>query len=350
MRAILEDHPSSSTSPPVEPLLQLLVGFQASQVLMTSHRLGVFKALHGRREIPQEVCNRLELPWSSGERLLRACVALKLLDNDEGYFSNSRLAETYLVPSGDSYLGGLLDYYQDIYLANVRLGNAITQNRPQVMPKSEGPRTDIFSAMQQESALADRFLQAMHSLGIMEGERLSRLFPFEKISHMLDLGGGSGAIAMSLAEAYPHLRLTLFDRPMICQRARQFLQAKDFGDRIDVVPGDFWSDSLPPHVDAVLLSMILHDWDRSRGIALLSRCQEVLPHGGRIFIYEQILNEDRCGPAVTCLTNLTMLLRTASGSEYTFKEYTSMLEAVGFEEVNLYRSTGLRHLITAVKR
>ncbi len=340
--------PAITPEVPAEPLLRLLIGFEASQVLMTAHQLGVFQILSEGSLGFSELCQRLGLPSSSGERLLQACVALNLLEFRGDSLCNSLAVETYLLSGKERYLGGLVDYYQDIYMACSRLPQAIVQNQPQLSRDGEA-MTDIFSAMEGKRELTSRFSEAMHSLGLLEGRRLAILFPFEKITCLLDVGGGSGALAIALAKSFPHLQVRIFDRPGVCELAQRHVETEQLASRIHAIPGDFWNDVIPQAGDAILLSMILHDWDPRRGLQLLKNCWNALPAGGCLLIYEQLLNEDRCGPAVTCLTNLTMLLRTRSGSEYTEEDYRRLLRESGFEAIQVHRTSGLRHLIQATK-
>jgi ubiquinone/menaquinone biosynthesis C-methylase UbiE len=345
------DHasPSGTTPGPLGSFLSLLMGFEISQVLLTAHHLKVFQTLWRTPLTPPALCRDLNIPQASGERLLQTCVGLGLLEFDGETFRNGALADAYLVPEQEGYLGGLLEYYGEVfYSACTQLPNAVRENRPQVISQ-EGNPTDVFSAMEHQKSLVNHFLDAMHSLGLLEGKRLVSLYPFGPISRLLDLGGGSGALSITLAKAYPHLRISLFDRSEICKTARLNVEKESLGASIHVVEGDFWKDPLPTEQDAVLLSMILHDWDETRNVLLLKRAADSLVPGGKVLIYEQLLNKDGCGPLVTCLTNLTMLLRTVSGREYSEKNYSDMLSQAGFEDMRVQRTLGLRHLIVATK-
>jgi SAM-dependent methyltransferase len=208
---------------------------------------------------------------------------------------------------------------------------------------------DLFSAANGKPGLQRRFLEAMHRLGLWEGERLAGMFPFSEIKTLLDVGGGSGALAISLAERFPHLTITLFDRPSVCAMAEEYVGEAQRKDRIHTLPGDFWQDALPFGADAILLSMVLHDWSPEKNLELLKRCHDVLPSGGRVLIFEQLLQQDRYGPVVACLTNLTMLLRTESGMEYTEGDYHKLLLQAGFLRPQTIQTPGLRQLLYAEK-
>jgi len=50
-------------------------------------------------------------------------------------------------------------------------------------------------------------------------------------------------------------------------------------------------DPVPPGIDVVLLSNVLHDWDVPECRALIERCAAVLPLGGRLLIHDVFLND-----------------------------------------------------------
>jgi SAM-dependent methyltransferase len=246
-------------------------------------------------------------------------------------------------------LGGLIDYYQgEFYASYGKLDRAVQENRPQVT-NIEGSDTDVFSAAEKEPPLQRQFLEAMHRLGVWEGERLAQLFPFRHVARLMDVGGGSGALSIALAQRHHHLSIRILDRPSVCLIAREFVAKAHLEKRIAVVPGDFWQEPLPGGMDAILLSMVLHDWSLDKNRVLLKQCYDALPSGGHVLIFEQLLQEDRCGPLITCLTSLTMLLRTESGTEYTENDYRSLLNETGFRDFKVVQTPGLRQLLHAVK-
>jgi 3-hydroxy-5-methyl-1-naphthoate 3-O-methyltransferase len=334
---------NASTAAPIaaEPLLQMLIGFEGSQVLITAHQLGVFKTLADCPAPFEEVCERLGVPRHSGERLLASCVALRLLAYDGAALRNTPATEAYLVPGSAHDLSGLVDYYANVYRDYSRLPEAVKQDAPQV-----GGGQDVFTAMRGQEEFMRRFSGAMHSLGLLEGGRLADAFPFEEVRHLLDMGGGSGALAIRLARQFPQLHVSIVDQPPVCALARHYIEADNLSDRVWAQPGDFWTASLPA-CDAILFSMVLHDWNETEGTTLLKRAHQALEPGGRVLIYEQLLEENRCGPVVATLTNLTMLLRTRTGSEYAESDYRRMLENAGFTDIRRHPTAGLRQLLSA---
>ncbi len=324
------------------PLVAALMGFEVSQILMVANEIGIFSALSQGKLCSSALCDAVQVPYDSGIRFLRACVALEFLEEKGGLFANTAVVQAYLNPESPSFIGGLLQYYQtDVYTSYAHLKEAVLQNAPQV--HSETGPTDIFSATTQAGSPVSHFTQAMQALSRMEGQTLARLFPFGEIRRLLDVGGGSGTLAHTLAKSYPQLVVHVFDRPAVCTLGRQSHTSIDF------IEGDFWKDPLPCGYDAILLSMVLHDWGLEEGSRLVRKCYAALPRGGVLLVFEQLLDDSQYTPLATVLSDVTMLLRTRTGREYSETQYRQLLLSIGFSDVQVARGPGLRQLMWAVK-
>ena len=101
---------------------------------------------------------------------------------------------------------------------------------------------------------------------------------------VLEIGGGSGAMARELLERHPHIRLTLADiDPEMAAAARRRLAP--FGDRATVTVGDGTRLDFPDHTfDTVCSWLMLHhtiDWE-----GVLAEAARVTRPGGTIVGYD----------------------------------------------------------------
>jgi hypothetical protein len=108
-------------------------------------------------------------------------------------------------------------------------------------------------------------------------------YDWGSLAHVVDVGGGNGALLTALLTAHPNLRGTLVDLPKPATAARHAFAAAGLADRADVVPGSFF-DPLPSGADAYLLSDVLHDWSDDDARAILRRCAEAAGDKGEIFV------------------------------------------------------------------
>jgi hypothetical protein len=86
--------------------------------------------------------------------------------------------------------------------------------------------------------------------------------------------------------------------------------------------------------DAILLSMILHDWDVPDCERLLRSCFDALSPGGCLLISELLVADTKDGPVDAALMSLAMLVETF-GRNYTGAEYSSWLTEAGFVDVEV---------------
>jgi len=165
---------------------------------------------------------------------------------------------------------------------------------------------------------------------------------------VLDVGGGSGAVAIALARAWPHVHCTVLDLPVVCAVAAEFIAAAGLGERVATLPGDMFADSWPSGHDAVVLSQILHDWSFDTGRTLLERVFRALPAGGRVLVHEKLVDDDRDAPLANALVHLDMLVWT-EGQQYRFRELREILHTAGFRGVERRDSAGYWSVVEARK-
>ncbi|CAI0397818.1 unnamed protein product [Linum tenue] len=95
---------------------------------------------------------------------------------------------------------------------------------------------------------------------------------FDGVESLVDVGGGTGTMAVAIARAFPKLNCTVFDLPHVVAGVKE----KGGGDveNLHVVGGSMF-EKIPP-ADAVLLKWILHDWDDEGCLKILKCCREAV--------------------------------------------------------------------------
>jgi hypothetical protein len=110
------------------------------------------------------------------------------------------------------------------------------------------------------------------------------------LGHVVDVGGGNGALLAALLREHPDLRGTVLDLPGAAAAARKVLTAAGLVDRSDAVAGSFF-DPLPPGAGGYLLCAVLHDWDEAAARTILRRCAEAAGTDGRVFVVEKFVTD-----------------------------------------------------------
>ena len=132
--------------------------------------------------------------------------------------------------------------------------------------------------------------------------------------------------------------------------ARERIARSGFGDRVDLVEGDFYDDPLPSGADLAWVSAIVHQHAREDSRALFAKVHAALAPGGRIMIRDIVMEPNRIEPAEGALFAVNMLVATASGGTFTMDEYTEDLQASGFRDVKLpIKDAWMNSVVEAVK-
>jgi SAM-dependent methyltransferase/DNA-binding HxlR family transcriptional regulator len=183
----------------------------------------------------------------------------------------------------------------------------------------------------------DKFNAAMTELTRLVTPDILRSYDFSGISHLMDVGGGSGELLGAIAQQNRKLRGTVFDLPRCAEAASTHLRQIGISDRVEFVAGDFFK-SVPAIADAIILKSVIHDWNDARSISILRNCHQALPSGGRLLLVERLMPE---APTATeedkahAMSDLNML-RGPGGCERTKGQYRELLERSGFGLAAVY--------------
>jgi acetylserotonin N-methyltransferase len=329
--------PRHTLDPDAQVVLDLMDGFRASKAVFTAVALGLFDRLHGRPTACALLAAEYRFPEHTIERLLGACTALGLLSIRNGKYHNRPAADRFLRRQSPESLAGYILYSDRIlYRLWTRLADAIrdgTHRWEAEFGQKEG-LFDHFFASEEEKRT---FLAGMHGVGLLSSPAAVGAFDLSQFRRLVDLGGGTGHLAIAACRKYPDLVATVFDLPAATPVAAEYITQAGLEDRVQTLPGDFFRQPLPP-ADLYALGRILHDWSEEKIKLLLRKIRESLPAGGGLLICEALLNEESDGPASAYLQSLNMLV-CAEGRERTPSEYEALLREAGFREF-AFRRTG----------
>lgn len=146
---------------------------------------------------------------------------------------------------------------------------------------------------------------------------LATSHPWPTTGHLVDVGGGTGAVLEALLTAHPGLSATLLDRPETVTAGMQRLSRAGLASRCTAAPGSFF-DPLPPRADIYLLVNVLHNWNDHHATTILQNCAAAAHPESTILIIERIADTGDAR-ALTAM-DLRMFLLTG-GQERTLQQF-----------------------------
>jgi acetylserotonin N-methyltransferase len=300
-------------------------------------QFGIFDKLHSEGYgTARALAIDLGLNEDALTRLLDACVGLKLLRFEPGtkdkpaVYKNTPVAATYLCKSSSYQMNGYIECSNQVFWPLWgKLEGAIREGtyRYQEALQKPGPEAyaDLFAS--------EAFLMGMHGYGQITSPILVDAFDLKGFRTLVDLGGGTGHVAIAACKRYQHLTAKVVELPAAAALARKIIAKEGLESRIEVLECNFFHDELPEG-DLYCLARILHDWPEDKVLWLLKRVFDRLPPEGALIIAEKILDEDKSGPYWAQMQHLNMLA-IAQGRERTLGEYTELLlKKTGFEDLS----------------
>jgi SAM-dependent methyltransferase len=319
-------HMQESWSP--EQVLEMARSFQPAAVLTAGADLDIFTVLKDGPADASTVAARAGSDRRAVAVLLDALAALKLLSKDGAgrYVLAAGVADCLTAGAPGSVLamvrhqGNCMRRWDQ--LAEVAKSGSPAQRTPSV----RGPEGDLQS-----------FIMAMDELSVPMAPGLLAAIDPPGFKRFLDVGGASGTWTIAFLRAAPSGRAVIFDLPDVIALARRRLTEAGLLDRVDLVPGDFYEDPLPPGCDLVWLGAIVHQNSREENRALFRKVLTALAPGGQVAIRDIVMDPSRTRPPMGALFAVNMLVGTRGGGTYTFDELREDLQAMGYTDAKLLR-------------
>jgi SAM-dependent methyltransferase len=251
-------------------------------------------------------------------------LAAGLLTLKEGRFGNTEEAQRFLVRGSPAYMGSVHELWQDIWQATLKTAESIRTGSPQA-------KHDFTQMSDPE---LEAFFRGLHAGALAAGRSLQAHFDFSGYRDLLDVGGGSGGIALALAAALPQLRVTIVDLDRVVPITRRFVAEAGLTDRVKAVAGDVTRAPVAGSFDAaVVRSLIQVLGENDAGAAIANIAKAVRPEGSIYIVGMGILDDSRVTPPEAAAFNLVFLNVYENGKAYTESEHRAWLGAAGFEGI-----------------
>jgi SAM-dependent methyltransferase len=291
--------------------------------VLAGMQLDVFTPLREGPLDAEALAERLGVHARRLRPVLYALVGAELLTLEEERFANTPLAERFLIRGQPTYMGGVHELWSDVWHALLKTAESVRTGAPQAEHDFEAmPRAELAA-----------FLRGQHPLAMAAGHALIDTLKPERPKTLLDVGGGSGGLAIGACEAASHLRATVVELPTVTPITEEFVAAAGLSDRIEIRAADVIRAPLEGSFDVAALRNLLQTLSVEQARQTLHHVGQAIAPGGSVMIIGFILDDTRLGPPVALAYNLFFLNAYEEGEAYTAGEHREWLEAAGFEDV-----------------
>ena len=275
--------------------------------------------------------------------LLNACIALELLEENGGYYSNSSLSQAFLTPGQQGYLGDAIRYSDDLYQSWGKLEEALHTGIPP-MANEKYTGDDL--------AQTRNFVYGMHNRAMGIGRIMIDLVDLSNRKKMIDVGGGPGIYSALLAQSYPELHSQVLDLPGVLAIAQEIIESLGVSKRVTTQALDYMQEDFPQENDVVLISGVFHRENQHTCQGFIRRAYDALNSGGLLIISD--IFTDACGqkPLFATLFGLNMMLTAKDGEVHSDEEVACWMEQQGFSDIKKipFPSPMPHRIVTGVKQ
>jgi len=326
-----------------ESILAMVRAFQPACVAIAGAELDVFSILHAKSMTATQLARRIKGDVRATIVLLDALAAIDLLNKGSGRNPVYRVPQAVarvLTKTGAQSMLGMVRHMGNCLRRWGQLAGVVLQGKPALRrPSVRGDSGDLVS-----------FIRAMHEVSKPMAVPLIRSLGPLKFSHLLDLGGASGTWTIPFLRFNPRACATVFDQPDVIPMARRRMKNAGLTNRVRLVSGNFYRDTLPAGVDLAWVSAIVHQNSRAQNRALFAKVFAALNPGGRILIRDIVMAPSRTHPVGGALFAVNMLTATPAGGTFTLDELRKDLASAGFVTTRLlHRGEWMDSVVSADK-
>lgn len=319
--------------------------FALSKVMMTALDVDLFPLLREQQLTIEEIVEELGIDKNIASAFLGVLVAAGLLSFNSGKYG---LTEPSTL---------VLSTYQDLksWTEEMKLFYSSLVNLTEFVRSGHYQTSDLsaYWAYKQDPSAVGRSIALSYS-EIMDASqvKLSNLiaeqYDFSRHSHLVDMGGGLGRFAVTLAKRFLDLRVTIVDLPPVCQETESVITENNLSERITCLGIDFFEGTLPKRADIVTFIRVLHDWSDEKVLELLTRASDMLTRNGVVMIVEPM---DRVSAETDLSSSITALMLTLMGGRRrTVEEYTEMFQTLGLRNIQCIDLGWSKHRIVLARK
>lgn len=318
---------SENTIESAEDLSSIAFGFMASKSLFAGLHVDMFSVLADGPKTAEQLAEATDIPVNRIVILTTALASVGLLAiGDDKKISNSPAAQNFLSKQSQYDFGDYLRHQidQQMYPFLLQLNAVI-----------KGDLSDdaiaSYSHWMTDEEQASVYSESQHAGSLGPGRTLARKVDLDDAESLLDVGGGTGAMTISLCNEYKDLHATIIDFPNVAEIGWRFISEADLVDRVRYIPGNAIDVQWPSTQNAILMSYLMSGVPGDDVEGLLKKAFNALSPGGKLMVHDFMVEEDRRGPALAALWQLQHMAFTPEARSLSVGWLTDAGKKMGFK-------------------
>ena len=236
------------------PVWDAWLGLYQTPAISVALELEIFESLQDPADT-DALAERTGYSIRGLSALLGMLRCLKMLDRREGQWQLNQTSRAYMLKDSPYFWGPFFSYMA----ANLPLHALLLENVRGVAT-GEGRPVQGWEDGQIDEELARKLTDFMHCHSIAPAVGLSKTCDFSDVSRLLDVGGGSGCYAISIALANPGMKASVMDLPTICKVADDYIEKAGAAGQVDTKVVDMFREDWPRGYDCHFYANVFHDW------------------------------------------------------------------------------------------
>ena len=316
----------SSVNTDYSELLRLRDGIYASDLFVAAVSwLDFFTWLSDHPSTIDDICSAMEIHNRPADVMLTLFMARQLVVRRDEHYHLTPFAREHLVRTATRNLSPYFDTMKERPACKDML-HVLRTGQPISWGSKQGE--DEWALAIGKSDVAQNFTAAMDSRGAYLAGSMAEAIDYTGYQSLLDVAGGSGIYACSVATLNKLERIAVLEKPPVHKVAEYSIAKRGMSEQISVIPQDMF-EGLPFGYDIHLFSNALHDWGKTKVETLISNSYQALPPGGRVVIHDAHLNASKTGPLPIAEYSV-LLMSSTEGKCYSIGEIDEMLSNAGF--------------------
>jgi 2-hydroxy-4-(methylsulfanyl)butanoate S-methyltransferase len=313
----------SNVIPRPETITKLRYAADSAFAMLAGMQLDVFTPLKAGPKTIEQIASDLGINSSRLHLLLYSLTAAGLLTEDQGRFSNTPEGQQFLVKGSLSYIGDWHATFSNRWIRSLKIAESIRAGTPVA-------KLDFSNSSQEE---LEKYFRRINLLTVAAAHSLLERYDFSSTKTLADVGCGAAGLALTVANACPHIQATAIDLPQVVPIAQKIIDSEGATKRVCILTADILSGSLPGTYDTVVLRAVLQVLSSEDARLAVKNVAPAVQRGGTIYIIGHILDDSRASPPEALGFNLTSISQFDSGESYTEQEHRSWLSEAGFTDI-----------------